>query len=116
MAKRRDWTREECRTLVAAYAYLLNAELRGEKVNKSAIRRATLPRLDNRSAGSYEMKMCNISAALAERGMPIVNGYKPRASYQRALVATITEAVMAGILSSDPERSTEALARMAMGG
>jgi len=116
MAKRRDWTIQECRVLTAAYAFLLNAELSGARVNKSAIRRATLPKLDNRSAGSYEMKMCNISAALAEHGLPIVQGYKPRSSYQRALHQTIREAIDAGILSADVAESTEAMQRMAMGG
>ena len=83
------WSDAEQRTICQAYAVLLDAQNNGIAANKSQIRRATLPHLNNRSAGSYEFKMCNVSAALADAGNAYVTGYKPRSGYQRSLLATL---------------------------
>jgi hypothetical protein len=80
------WTTAEQRTILSAYAVLLDAQANDVKTNKAAIRRETLPHLCGRSAGSYEFKMCNISAALEDSGNAYVTGYKPRSGYQRSLL------------------------------
>ena len=85
MTTGKPWTDEEQRIALQAYAILLDAQNNGIHANKSALRRATLPQLDGRSAGSYEFKFCNISAALQDRGAAYVTGYKPRSGYQRSL-------------------------------
>jgi len=85
MTTGKPWTDDEQRIALLAYAILLDAQTHEIKTNKAALRRATLPQLDGRSAGSYEFKMCNISAALQDRGADYVTGYKPRSGYQRSL-------------------------------
>ncbi len=80
------WTDYEQRWIIEAYVVLLDAQNNGVSVNKSAHRRATLKYLPDRSAGSYEFKMCNISAALNDSGNVYVIGYKPRSGYQRSLL------------------------------
>ena len=91
MAKRRNWTDAENRAIVRAYFFMLAREIDGVKFNKSAIRRECLKLLDNRSAGSYEMKCCNISAHLQKMGAPFVQGYKPRGNAQKSLADAIAE-------------------------
>ena len=83
--KGKPWSEEEQRYIIGAYMNMLNQELAGIKYNKAAMRRVTLPLLKGRSAGSYEMKCCNISAALNDLGLPWIRGYKPLPGYQRSL-------------------------------
>lgn len=85
MAKGKPWTDEELHIIVQIYLDLLCNELDGVKINKSSLRRATLPKLDGRTAGSYEMKMCNISAALDSLELKWIKGYKPLPGYQRSI-------------------------------
>ena len=51
-----------------------------------AQRNAALQELTGRSRGSIEFKHQNISAVLLRIGMPWIEGYKPMANFQRALV------------------------------
>jgi len=78
------WTREENRVLAGFYLDMLARELRGEKYNKAANRREGLALMATyredraqRSAGSWEMKMCNASAVMIAAGLPFIHGYKP---------------------------------------
>lgn len=89
MAKRTPWSVEELAVIMNGYFWLLNEERAGNKPNKSALRRKALPQLNGRSAGSYEMKMCNISAACAALGLPWVNGYKPLGHAQKDITAIL---------------------------
>ena len=89
MATRRNWSQDEINILLSAYDAILTAETSGTKVNKAAIRRSVLPQLDQRSAGSYEMKMMNISAARVALYLPIIPGYKPYGHKQNVLTASI---------------------------
>jgi hypothetical protein len=83
------WSDTEQVTICSAYAVLLDAQNNGIRANKAELCRATVPALDNRSRGSYEFKMCNISAALADAGNDYVTGYKPRSGYQRSLLGIL---------------------------
>ncbi len=88
------WTDRQQRIVCAAYAVLLDAQNNDIAANKSQLRRATLTAMNTgndtpRSAGSYEFKMCNISAALDDAGNAYVTGYKPRSGYQRSLLTTM---------------------------
>lgn len=89
MTRPAAWTDAEQSAICHAYAVLLDAQRNDLKANKAELRRATLPHLNNRSAGSYEFKMCNISAALVDSGNAYVTGYKPRSGYQRSLLAAL---------------------------
>jgi len=98
MTTGKPWTENEIKTICNVYATMLAKEQNEEKFNKAQARRETLPLLDGRSGGSYEMKCCNISAALNDMGMPWILGYKPRSGYQRSLKLAIVEAcVSAGV-------------------
>jgi hypothetical protein len=94
MAKRRDWTDNELRIISLAYVGMLRAQSAGQSFNKSAIRRELLPLLDNRSAGSYESKLMNLSAAAVAIGLDTVRGYKPAPNYQ-AKMRDVLRAVVA---------------------
>lgn len=98
MAKRRDWTDNELRIISLAYVGMLRAQQNGQSFNKSAIRRELLPLLDNRSAGSYESKLMNLSAAAVAIGMDTVKGYKPAPNYQAKM-----RAVLADVAAEYPE-------------
>lgn len=89
MTTGKAWTEAEQITICSAYAVLLDAQNNELRANKAELRRATVPLLDGRSGGSYEFKMCNISAALADCGNDYVTGYKPRSGYQRSLLLAL---------------------------
>jgi hypothetical protein len=92
MTTGKPWTDNEIKLICDVYAAMLHFEGINRKFNKAAIRRASLPMLEGRSGGSWEMKCCNISAALNDLGMPWVKGYKPLAGYQRSLKAYANQA------------------------
>lgn len=91
----KPWSDAELRTCVVAYRRLWEAEQRGEKLNKSELRREALADgLSGRVKGSYEFRMQNISALLDELGLPFVLGYLPRknvGSLKMRLVSIIND-------------------------
>lgn len=95
MASKRPapWSETEDRIIVADYLDMLGKELVGIKINKAATRRALIPRLNNRSEGSIEMKRMNISGVLRDLGKPHIAGYKPASNYQRSLVVAVKNAL-----------------------
>lgn len=80
-----DWTEKEVAVIIEDYFKMLQLELNKERYNKSTHRSFVLPKLNDRSEGSIEFKHQNISAVLAEAGIPFINGYKPRFNYQQLL-------------------------------
>jgi hypothetical protein len=86
-----SWSRLENEAIVADYLDMLELELRGEPVNKTEHRRRLAPVLSGRSDGSIEFKHANFSAALIDLGYAYVDGYKPRANYQDALLSVLEE-------------------------
>ena len=80
-----DWSAEEVTTIVQDYLAMLAAELASQPYNKTVHRDALRARLEGRSDGSIEFKHANISAWMIENGLPYVNGYRPRANYQRLI-------------------------------
>lgn len=92
--KERVWTRHENELIVADYLEMLLKELAGQKYNKADRARALMPLLNDRSKGSIEFKRANISAVMIELGFPSLQGYKPRANFQRdGLVSVVAEQV-----------------------
>jgi hypothetical protein len=85
MAANEDWSRNEVEATVAAYRHMLMLELSGQSYNKSAYRRALLPKLNNRSEKAIENKHQNISAILRSLGFPWIPGYKPYGHFQKLL-------------------------------
>lgn len=93
MAKRRNWTETEQRVVISAYLQMLYCEQMGAKYSKADFCRRTLPKLNNRTRGSYEMKLMNVSAVMASLGLPIVQGYKPYGHAQKSLVDMVKAAL-----------------------
>lgn len=88
-----DWGETEVAMVVADYLTMLICELTGQHFSKSAHRRQLLGRLPGRSAQSVEFKHANISAVMMELGFPYLQGYKPRANFQRRLVTEVARQV-----------------------
>ena len=80
-----NWAKKEVSLIVHDYFKMLHLDLNKEKYNKTSSRVLLLPQLNNRSEGSIEFKHQNISAILAQDGMPFIKGYKPRFNYQGLL-------------------------------
>lgn len=85
----KDWSEQEVRFIVADYFEMLEAELLGKSFKKSEHRKALAPKLQGRSKGSIEFKHQNVSGVLVERGLPYIEGYKPRSNYQSLLATEV---------------------------
>src|SRR5688500_17890644 len=79
------WSQHEVDVTVADHFEMLRAELLGVPYSKTDHRRRLVPQLEGRSEPSLEFKHCNISAVLIDLHLPYIDGYKPRANYQRLL-------------------------------
>ncbi len=66
-------------------------ELSGQSYNKSAYRRALLPKLNNRAEKAIENKHQNISAILKSLGSPWIPGYKPYGHFQKLLFEVVED-------------------------
>ena len=86
--ERRDWTDGELDLIVADYFSMLRAEIRREAYDKTRHRKTLMGQID-RSNSSIEFKHHNISAILQELDLPWINGYKPRAHFQRSIINAI---------------------------
>ena len=83
-----DWSAEELDAIVAEYFAMLAAQAAGEPLVKAARARALDERI-RRGHKSIEFKHMNISAVLAELGMPNIRGYRPMSNYQRAIFPAV---------------------------
>jgi Domain of unknown function (DUF3883) len=79
------WSGNEIDLIVADYFAMLGDELSGSSFSKADRNRA-LQELIPRSRSSIEFKHQNISAVLLGLGQPWIDGYKPAANFQDALV------------------------------
>lgn len=86
------WSDIEVDLIIQDYFAMLADELKNIAVNKSEHRKKLIPLLNGRSHGSVEFKHQNISAVLAEMGMPFIRGYKPRYNFQRSkLISRVSD-------------------------
>lgn len=83
-----DWSKEEVILIVSDYFDMFRKELDSIDYNKSAHRRNLNPLLNNRTK-AIEFKHQNISAVLANMGLPYIKGYKPLFSYQQLLAEEV---------------------------
>lgn len=79
-----SWTSTELDVLLDSYMRMLSKERAGENYSKSEENRL-VQQSTGRSKGAIEFKHCNISAVLAEMGLPYISGYKPRTHVQTDL-------------------------------
>jgi len=83
-----DWSKAELDLIVADYFAMLNEEQAGQTIHKTEHRRALMEHL-GRSNGSIEFKHRNISAVLAQLGLPQIRGYIPAWNFQAAIADAI---------------------------
>lgn len=110
------WSTHEIEAIVADHLAMLQLELAGKAYSKAERNRA-LQQVIGRSRGSIEYKHQNISAVLAEFGLPFIAGYKPARNYQRRLFeimdVQLQETGLAHTLSSSqPELAPAARLRL----
>jgi len=73
-----QWSEAEIRAAVDAYLELLEDEQAGGRSSKATVRDSLMKgALSERTRGSIEYRMQNISAVLDSMGLPWINGYKP---------------------------------------
>lgn len=98
------WSDAELSIAIKAYLQMLHAELHGVDYNKSAVNRELREGpLANRTKGSIEFRMQNISAALYELKMPYIAGYLPARN-----IGTSVKQKMIALLSMQGIESLEA--------
>lgn len=83
-----NWTDDELDLIVADYFAMLSAEQAGQPYVKAHHGAALMERI-GRTHRSVEFKHMNISAVLAELGLPTIRGYKAKANYQAAIFPAI---------------------------
>ncbi|MDA9831915.1 HNH endonuclease [Akkermansiaceae bacterium] len=89
-----EWSQQEIDASVEAYMQMLSKELKAEKYNKAAVNRKLREgELFERSRGSLEMRMCNISAVLGAKGLRYIEGYKPRSNVGTRVTTMIEESI-----------------------
>lgn len=97
-----DWTDEELDLIVADYFSMLSSEVARTPYDKTQHRRALMS-LINRSNSSIEFKHHNISAVLQQIDLPWINGYKPRAHFQKTIVNAIDRYLSQHQIAQHPE-------------
>ena len=91
--ERRNWTDGELDLIVADYFTMRDAEIRQETYDKTQHRRVLMSQID-RSNSSIEFKHHNISAVLQQLDLPWINGYKPRAHFQKSTIDAIERHIL----------------------
>jgi hypothetical protein len=84
------WDEREVDLTIDTYFSMLRLELDGEAYNKATFRRGLREQID-RSDGSIEYKLQNISAVLADLGGVFIDGYKPASNVQGLLRERVTD-------------------------
>jgi len=107
--RNKEWTVEELDLIVADYYSMLSAEIRRVSYDKTLHRKALMARID-RSNGSIEFKHHNISAVLQQLDLPWINGYKPRAHFQKSIVNAIERYLLEHPAAQHPEALAQVFA------
>jgi len=92
-----NWSDDEIRETVESYFQMLTSELQGFTYSKTEFRNSLLTKV-KRTKSAVEYKYQNVSAAMAAKGLPYLEGYKPARNYQRALDDAID-----GYIEAHPE-------------
>lgn len=103
-SERRNWTDEELDLIVSDYFSMLRTEASGAPFNKAEHNRILRGKID-RSSGSVEFKHQNISAVLQKLGLPQIEGYKPAANYQKAIIPAIDRYISNNLGALHPENA-----------
>lgn len=110
-----SWTDAELAGAVRAYVGMLHAELKGVAYSKSAVSQELRDGpLAGRTKSSVEFRMQNISAALNELRMPIIQGYRPAqnigSTVKKKMISLLRENGSDTLLDFVPTADTSSLA------
>ncbi len=83
------WTDQENDLIVADYFSMLEDDLTGKPVNKTAHRSALAKLLPARNEKSIEFKHMNLSAVMLGMGQPRLTGYPPALNFQLSLIDAV---------------------------
>lgn len=89
---RKPWDNNDLLEVCKTYLSFLRSQAAGEAYTKAPAVRACAERCQ-RSKGSIEAKMMNISAILQDHGRDWVTGYKPLSNYQKSMVETVLQVI-----------------------
>lgn len=98
MTTRKNWTTEQTEAVVMLYNHMLELQRQNKlgpgkgKQSKAKLVRAFTARYPDRSRGSVEMKLMNVSHCRQLMGLAIVTGYKPLSNASTDLVAMFQNA------------------------
>ena len=88
----RNWSEAEIIAVVREYLRMLEAQKAGKPINKAEVNRSLREgSLSDRTRGSIEFRMCNISTVIAE--MSYLQGYAPRQNVGNNVRAMIQDAL-----------------------
>ena len=82
---RKAWSDNDVCELVEAYNLLLNAQEQGVNMAKAPLVRELMASQE-RSKGSIECKLMNVSVVYVKEGFDFVKGYKPLSNINKALI------------------------------
>lgn len=103
------WSLAELEASVEAYVEMLDHEQKGEPYSKAEYRNRLLGGvLANRTEGSFEYRMQNISAVLFDLGLKFVKGYKPAKNVGTEVFSTLRRLVQGQLnITNDDFSPTE---------
>lgn len=90
-----DWSKKEVEATIRDYFQMLTLESARRPYSKSDHNARLRSILKIRSRASIELKHQNISAVLAQLGLPFIRGYKPRANLQQLLREEVLNYIVA---------------------
>lgn len=88
---------------------MLRTEASGTPFNKAEHNRILRSKID-RSSGSVEFKHQNISAVLQKLGLPQIEGYRPAANFQKAIIPAIDRYLSHNPSALHPEKAASGFA------
>ncbi|KJH78554.1 MULTISPECIES: HNH endonuclease signature motif containing protein [unclassified Pseudomonas] len=105
--KNEDWSEAEIKASVGAYLTMLTLEQKGQKFNKALENRLLRQgALADRTEGSVEFRMRNISTVLQRMGRDWIVGYKPATNVGANVEQGIREALVTDVFEPSADEDT----------
>jgi 5-methylcytosine-specific restriction protein A len=105
--KNEDWSEAEIKASVGAYLTMLALEQKGQKFNKALENRLLRQgALADRTEGSVEFRMRNISTVLQRMGRDWIEGYKPATNVGANVEQGIREALVSDVFEPSADEDT----------
>lgn len=99
----KPWSDEELKACVMAYQEMLKLVQEGKSLNKTEYKKRLLDQaLKDRTSGSYEMRMGNISAVMRLLGKSILPGYQPLKNVGANITNRLID-IISDVWGTDPQ-------------